>query len=171
MRILLIAAASAALLSAGPAPADSAASEDVAPAERAAILAAVDAFFDAMRERDADTWDDLLVAAGNTWRWQRGDGDRWEYRHGTNAASIESLRSADAHWDERMFDPTVLARGPIAVVWTPYTFHLDGAFHHCGIDAFNLMKVDGRWRLVDAMWTAEVEGCETLVPAGALAPR
>jgi len=52
----------------------------------------------------------------------------------------------------------------LAVVWTPYEFWLDGKRSHCGIDTFNLVKVDGNWRVANAMWTIEPEGCASLDP-------
>src|SRR4051794_3208116 len=36
---------------------------------------------------------------------------------------------------ERMWNPKVLEQGNIAVVWAEYDFHLNGKFHHCGIDS------------------------------------
>lgn len=65
---------------------------------------------------------------------------------------------------ERYWSPTVLVRGHIALVWTPYEFWLDGKRSHCGIDAFDLVKVDGRWRVANAMWTVEPDGCASLEP-------
>jgi hypothetical protein len=138
--------------------------------EREAVLATVERFFTAMRTRDADTWEEILVPEGHTWRWRRDDQGDWVVSGSTNAAGTASLRTGDDRYDERMFAPTVLIRGPVAVVWTPYTFHLNGRFSHCGIDAFNLMKMDGRWRLADAMWTVEPDeaACRGWLPPTAL---
>lgn len=140
-----------------------------APSERDRVLAAVQRFFDTMRTRDADAWQELLVADGNTWRWRRNGEGAWQVRQSTNDEATARLREGDALYEERMYAPTVLLRGPIAVVWTPYTFHLDGAFSHCGIDSFNLMKIEGRWRLADAMWTVEEDEaeCASWLPAAA----
>jgi hypothetical protein len=53
----------------------------------------------------------------------------------------------------------VLIRGPIAVVWGQYEFLIDGEFSHCGVDAADLVKVDGRWKVANFMWTVEKENC------------
>ena len=62
------------------------------------------------------------------------------------------------------WEPTVLIRGPIAVVWAPYEFRRDGKVSHCGVDVFNMLKVDGRWLIGNAMWTVEPEACDELKP-------
>jgi len=67
---------------------------------------------------------------------------------------------------ERHWSPTVLVRGHVALVWTPYEFRLDGRRSHCGIDTFDLVKADGDWRVANAMWTVEPDGCESLGPPG-----
>ncbi|MBK9064929.1 MAG: hypothetical protein IPL89_17350 [Acidobacteria bacterium] len=47
----------------------------------------------------------------------------------------------------------------IAVVWAPYEFWIDGKTSHCGIDVFDFVKVDGAWRVANAMWTVEPNAC------------
>ena len=60
---------------------------------------------------------------------------------------------------ERMWDATVRIRGGIATVWTPYDFHRNGEFSHCGIDAANLVRMKDGWRITSLVWTAEPTGC------------
>ncbi|MGH7572979.1 MAG: nuclear transport factor 2 family protein, partial [Gemmatimonadota bacterium] len=57
-------------------------------------------------------------------------------------------------------NPTVLVHPPIAVVWAPYDFHVEGVFSHCGIDLFEMLEIDGEWKMTNASWTVETEGCE-----------
>src|SRR3569833_4479380 len=68
---------------------------------------------------------------------------------------IEHIGTAKDQLLERMWNPTVLERGGIAVVWAPYDFHLNGKFHHCGIDSFSLLKVDGSWKISGISYTSE----------------
>jgi hypothetical protein len=65
---------------------------------------------------------------------------------------------------ERYWDPTVLLRGSIAVVWAPYEFWRDGKTTHCGIDVFDLVKQDGTWRVANIMYTVEPVACPELRP-------
>ena len=60
---------------------------------------------------------------------------------------------------ERMWDAEVLLHDPIAVVWTPYDFHVGEEFSHCGIDAFSLVRTPQGWKIAGNVLTRETEGC------------
>ena len=66
---------------------------------------------------------------------------------------------------ERYWDPVVHVRGSLAVVWTPYEFWNDGKTSHCGIDAFEMVKEKGTWRIGNTMWTVEPDACAALRPS------
>ena len=53
---------------------------------------------------------------------------------------------------ERGFDPTVLVSGPLATVWYPYDFYLDGDWSHCGVDVFVLGLTENGWRILSMAW-------------------
>lgn|SRR3990167_4744103 len=64
---------------------------------------------------------------------------------------------------EAMWSPKVVLRGGmLATVTAPYEFKRDGKTTHCGIDVFDLAKVDGHWKIAAATWTAEPEACAEL---------
>ena len=65
----------------------------------------------------------------------------------------------DGAFDERMYDPEVRIDGPIAQVWTYYTFRRGGTFSHCGTNAVTLMRSGGAWRIVSFVWTVRRTGC------------
>jgi hypothetical protein len=52
-----------------------------------------------------------------------------------------------------------------AVVWAPYEFWRNGKTSHCGIDTFDMVKIDGQWRVANSMWTVEPDACPELRPA------
>jgi len=72
----------------------------------------------------------------------------------------ESVASPPQAFDERMWSPTVEVDGDIASVWAPYDFYRDGEFSHCGVDAFHLLRVGGRWRVQNLIYsTAQPPAC------------
>ncbi len=79
----------------------------------------------------------------------------------TPAASTRTTEYRERYWD-----PTVLVRGSIAVVWTPYQFWADGKTSHCGIDVFDLLKEQGVWKIANVMWTVEPDACPVTPPQG-----
>ena len=41
----------------------------------------------------------------------------------------------------------------IATVWARYELSTDGAFNHCGVDHFDLIRQNGTWRIYHRTWT------------------
>jgi hypothetical protein len=62
-------------------------------------------------------------------------------------------------WLERIWNPTVLVHGPIAVVWAEYDFHLNGNLTHCGVDSVSLLKTASGWKISSISDTRETSGC------------
>lgn len=60
---------------------------------------------------------------------------------------------------ERLIEPHVHVAGDIAMIWSRYEFEIDGRFTHCGIDHFDLVRQDGRWRVLNLTWTQQTQGC------------
>jgi hypothetical protein len=97
-----------------------------------------------------------------TYRARAVDGGGMEVVGRPNAYWIDPARKDGRALRERFWAPTVLVRGGIAVVWAPYEFWIDGKTSHCGVDAFNFIKVDDEWRIANAMWTVEPDACAQL---------
>lgn len=127
--------------------------------DRAAVLTVVQQLFDAMRTKDTTQLRSLF------WPGSRLTGVRPRREGGftVQETSVEQFARAVAGstgtWLERMFDPEVRIDGTLAQVWAPYDFHLNGRFSHCGVDAVQLLKVDGVWKIVALADSFQREGC------------
>ena len=136
-----------------------AASPTTAPAnERRAVLAAVQEFFDALAAKDEKRLMATVVPEGRISAQRMRDGTMQLRTQGW-AEWAKSVAQALESLEERMHDPKVRVSGSIASVWTYYTFRRNGAFSHCGIDNFDMAKLDGRWKIVNISYTVETEGC------------
>ena len=62
--------------------------------------------------------------------------------------------------DERISFETIRIDGPLAVVWTPYNFFLNGKFSHCGVNSFHLVRFDGVWKIQYLIDTRRRQGCQ-----------
>jgi len=62
--------------------------------------------------------------------------------------------------DERITFETVKVDGPLASVWTPYKFYYAGKFSHCGVNSFQLVRINGRWKIQFLIDTRRRQGCE-----------
>lgn len=62
---------------------------------------------------------------------------------------VKSIGSIPTHitFHEELTDYTVLVDGPMAVVWTPYIFHLNGKISHTGVNLFQLILIDNEWKI------------------------
>jgi hypothetical protein len=49
--------------------------------------------------------------------------------------------------DERVEFETIRIDGPLAMVWAPYQFYYKGKFHHCGVNSFQLVRIDNNWKI------------------------
>ena len=49
--------------------------------------------------------------------------------------------------DEPLWDYEVRIDENLASVWTKYAFYLEGQYHHCGAESFQLFKSKGGWKI------------------------
>lgn len=49
--------------------------------------------------------------------------------------------------DERITFDVVKVDADLAMVWTPYKFYYDGNFSHCGVNSFQLVRLNGLWKI------------------------
>lgn len=61
--------------------------------------------------------------------------------------------------DERISFETVKADGPLAIAWTPYKFYYKGQFSHCGVNSFQLVRLNGNWKIQYIIDTRKKQGC------------
>jgi hypothetical protein len=61
--------------------------------------------------------------------------------------------------DERIEFGSILIDGNLAHVWTPYKFYFNGNFSHCGVNSFELVKLNGAWKIRYLIDTRRKENC------------
>lgn len=62
--------------------------------------------------------------------------------------------------DERIQFDAVKVDGPLASAWTPYKFYFNGQLHHCGVNSFQLVRIDSMWKIQYIIDTRKRDGCE-----------
>jgi hypothetical protein len=131
--------------------------------DREAILAVMEKAFAAVQSGIPDDWRAIQLAEGTTLSFRPGPDDRpdeLEMRISNNEKFLVGLEPDGHDYVERWTgEPTVLIRGPIAVVWGEYEFWIDGEFSHCGVDLVDLVKIEGEWKIANFTWTVEMEDC------------
>ena len=62
--------------------------------------------------------------------------------------------------DERIQFDVIRIDGALAIVWAPYQFYYKGKFTHCGADSFQLVRINGKWKIQYLIDTRRREGCK-----------
>jgi hypothetical protein len=62
--------------------------------------------------------------------------------------------------DERIEFDVIRIDGALAIVWAPYKFYYKGKFSHCGADSFQLVRINGKWKIQYLIDTRKSQGCE-----------
>ena len=65
----------------------------------------------------------------------------------------------DGVWDERISGFDIRVDGDLASVWTPYQFYLGDTFSHCGVNSFQMAKLDGAWKIIYIVDTRRATEC------------
>jgi hypothetical protein len=120
--------------------------------DEAAVLAVADSALAAVSRSDFVAFTDLMLDSAVTFAAGLRDG-QFRLRFSTRAQ--QRTTQATGSYTERGFAPTVHVSGPLAMVWLPYDFYVNGKWSHCGVDAFTLLKSDGRWRIASLVWSVE----------------
>jgi len=74
------------------------------------------------------------------------------------AAQVAKLPKDSA--DERIEFETIKIDGPLASVWTPYKFYYAGKFSHCGVDSYQLVRINGIWKIQYLIDTRRKQPCD-----------
>lgn len=118
---------------------------------RAAVIAVADSALAAITRGDVVGLTDLMVPEAQMFPTSTRNGVT-TYRMRTR----ESQRNAPMTGIvERGFGAQAMVNGGVAMVWMPYDLYVNGAWSHCGVDVFTLVKANGTWRIASLAWSAE----------------
>ena len=58
---------------------------------------------------------------------------------------IDTQKKGDM--DEQITFDVVRTEGPLGTAWTPYNFYYQQKFSHCGADSYQLVRINGEWKI------------------------
>ena len=61
--------------------------------------------------------------------------------------------------DERFTISKILVDGNMASVWVPYQFYYKDNFSHCGVNSFQLAKINNEWKIQYIIDTRRKDNC------------
>jgi hypothetical protein len=130
-----------------------------ARSDSAAVLETVQRLFDGMARRDTTALRALLVPGTQFVAIRTDAADAPPAAQSDTAFLRLIAEGSRGTLLERFWQPIVQIHGPLASVWTPYDFHVDGTRSHCGIDAFTLVRTARGWQIAGIAYTVERRGC------------
>ncbi|GLQ21951.1 SMP-30/gluconolactonase/LRE family protein [Algimonas porphyrae] len=133
-------------------------------AEEAAALAAANRFLATLSSKDSAAYAAATIPEGRgTGTEIKVDGSRVFFTY-TFEELVKFLPTAVPDGSiEALVDPMVRVDGDIAMIWSDYTYTVNGELSHCGTDHFDMVRQDGAWRVFNLTWTTRHEGCEALL--------
>jgi hypothetical protein len=111
-----------------------------ASADEQAVLVPINRLFEGMAKRDASAVKASANPGATFVSMQYGTLNQMTFEQ-----LAERVGAGTTHIDERIHDPLVRIDNDLAVVWAPFTFHIDGKLDHCGTDLFSLVHNNGKW--------------------------
>lgn len=138
-----------------------------AQSDSAAVVGAIERFFDALRSKDTTVMRASVDSAARftLLRPDPAGGVRVVVLTGE-----QFLRSASnpnsPPLDEPIRNARVLVDGDLASVWAEYQVRRDGQVTHCGFDAFHMVRRQGAWKVLNVSDTFRREGCGGAWPTG-----
>ncbi|MES2521821.1 MAG: nuclear transport factor 2 family protein [Gemmatimonadota bacterium] len=128
------------------------------PSDSAAVVAVVQRLFDAMATKDTALARSLIMPS-TRFVSMLSDTTPATPRAQADTMFLRSLVTGSQKLLERMWAPVVHVQGPLAILWAPYDFHVDGRFSHCGIDTATLVRGRTGWMLTSLAYTVQRRGC------------
>lgn len=125
------------------------------------VKAAINKLFEGMKNSDAELIQTAFADSAVLQTISRNKDGKTIVRNeavANFAASVSKLPKGAA--DERIVFDVVKIDGPLAIVWTPYKFYYNGNFSHCGVNSFQLVKLNGDWKIQYLIDTRRKKGCE-----------
>ncbi len=161
---LLAAFALAALALAAPAPA-AAQQGKGDPEAQQQVLATMQKLWQGMRTRDTTLLKSVFADEARLYGIRQAQDGTQTVRALPASDFIAAVaKSTRGPWIERTFNPEVRIDDTVATIWAEYDFHLGSEFSHCGIDALQLLRTSGGWKIVSIEDTQRKEGCTRRPP-------
>lgn len=120
------------------------------------VHAAVEQIFEGMRTASPDLIREVFASDA---RFAMLGGDAGGVSVQSVEGWLEAIETSEGRWDERVYDVEVQVDGAMASAWVPYTFYLDGAVRHCGINSIELLRDASGWKVTQISDTRRTEGC------------
>ncbi|MCA0381360.1 MAG: nuclear transport factor 2 family protein [Bacteroidetes bacterium] len=129
-------------------------------AEEKAVAGVINNMFDAMRQADSAGIMQAFASNAHIETITKTKQQTDTVRGNTVAQFASSITKQKAGaLDERISIGAIHIDGNMATVWTPYQFYFNGQISHCGVNSFQLVKLNGEWKIQYIIDTRRKDNC------------
>ncbi len=129
------------------------------PSQRAEVLATLDRFQDALRDKDSVAMRAELHDQARFTLLRPPDAPAEVMVFDAAGFVTAIMDPAIPVLDEVMRNPQVNLDADLATAWAEYQVRIDGNVSHCGYNAFHLIRQQGAWKVLNVSDTARQQGC------------
>lgn len=124
------------------------------------IKATISSLFKGMQDRDLVLLEGAFAKEGYLQTIKQGpDSIRVETSSPREFVNGIAAVPADMNLEERILSMEIKQDGPMASVWAPYEFYVNGELSHCGVNSFQMVKKPEGWKVVYIIDTRRKKGC------------
>lgn len=126
------------------------------------IIKAIQQMFNGMRAGDSSMISAVFVHDARMGTAAKNREGKVVLREGSLERFLTQMATPhDQVYDEKIWSYEVRIDGPLAYVWTDYTFYLGEKPLHCGYNVFELVKFAEGWKITSIVDTRRKENCKT----------
>jgi hypothetical protein len=125
--------------------------------ERIEVMNVVNNFFNLLEKQDSVSLRGIFLKESHDYyvkddqgRVVSGGRPSHKFKFSPSQLLVEKIRQGQE---------TINIHKRLAVVWAPYDFWINGKVHHCGVDAFTLIKTASGWKIASIAFTIEQDNC------------
>ena len=126
-----------------PAPSEA----QVDPQVRQEITAVIDSLFEGMARKDSALLRQVMAATTSIHRVQLDSAGEQKIHYVSGESFRRAMTNTGFEQQETCWDMEVQVNENLATVIAPYRYDLNGAFAHCGVNQFGLIKGREGWRI------------------------
>ena len=122
----------------------------------------INQFFESMYKRDTTALRKAFIPAAQLYTYSHDSKGNPRAKGETVSDFIHGVASiGEAKMEERLTSWQFMIDEGVASVWTPYEFYFEDKFSHCGIDSWELIQVQGEWKISQLTDTRRKGNCHT----------
>lgn len=124
------------------------------------VKAVISKMFVAMKECDSAMLADCFTSSAILQSVQVKDGKESILNEAVTEFAGFISKQAKNDLDEQITFDLVKIDAKLAIAWAPYKFYYKGKFSHCGVDSYQVVRINGVWKIQYLIDTRHKTGCE-----------